>query len=486
MKRYFLAVLFAGLLVWSCEKKDDPVVTSISIPNEITMDIGSSKKVEVKHVPADLPAPAYEWQTSDAEIFTVDNKGNIQALKVGEATLAVKAPALNLSASAKIKVVPIHATGITLSHKDVVMEMTDQIKIQATLAPENATNKKVIWSSGDEKIAQVDQNGTVTGMMTGKTVITAKTEDGDFTAQCNVTVNLKGIKLSMNDIELAFPDAAEVIHVLYSTNNEAYLEAIWSSSNPSVATVTGDGKGTNSALIKAVAEGEAVITATSADGSKTATCTVKVVKVKVQQVSLNYSSVSLLPDETKQLSAIISPTNAYNKGLTWESSNSSVATVTQEGLLKAHQLGSATMTVKSDDGGASTTCSVLVQDITSFISLSFRGSGGVIINGFVTGDLYSEITNNSSQAIELTSLYIYDGYSGKLVGYSTDPSKLGNLTAGSSTNLGMKFNSVYYPIFKWKFKWNNQEYEVQHQYSSSLRSTSLKGKKLNLIDGIGK
>jgi len=204
----------------------------------------------------------------------------------------------------------------------------------------------------------------------------------------------------MSDIKM-LPNTEELIWVLYSTSDKAYVNATWSSSNPNVARVIGDGPGTNSALIKALSIGTAIITATSADGSKTATCTVN------------------------------------------------------------------------------------VDDITSFISLSFQAGtpGPVTINGFVTGDIYSVITNNSNQTIELTSLYIYDGYSGRLVGYSTDPTLLGNLSAGSSTNLGMKFNSVYYPIFKWTFKWNNNEYEIQHQYIT-YRSTSVPVKQWNKIEPV--
>jgi hypothetical protein len=70
------------------------------------------------------------------------------------------------------------------------------------------------------------------------------------------------------------PNTEELIWVLYSTSDKAYVNATWSSSNPNVARVTGDGAGTNSAVIKALSIGTTIITATSADGSKQASCTV--------------------------------------------------------------------------------------------------------------------------------------------------------------------------------------------------------------------
>ncbi len=103
------------------------------------------------------------------------------------------------------------------------------------------------------------------------------------------------------------------------------------------------------------------------------------------------------------------------------------------------------------------------------------------INGYISGSIYSGITNRSNETIELISFGVYDGNTGVRVGYTTDPSKLGILSPGATTNLGMQFNSVYLPIFKWTFKWNNQEYAVQHQYTGS-RSATKSGIKLNTIN----
>jgi uncharacterized protein YjdB len=479
-KILFLLPIF--ILLIGCSKEDTPVVTSISFDkNEISIKVGESETLKVIHEPSDLPVPSYTWESSNKDVATITN-GKVTAMSVGEATIKVTAAELGLTASCKIKVNPVEAetivlnttnqelkigdefqltatiepenttdksitwesnddkiatvteeglvkavgvgkaiitvtsgnisvtcnievepiqvTGISLSHEDIEIEITDEFELQATISPEDATNKKVIWQSKNPNIAEVDDNGNITGVNEGNTIVTAKTEEGNFSASCNVTVNLKGLRLTMSDIKM-LPNTEELIWVLYSTSDKAYVNATWSSSNPNVARVIGDGPGTNSALIKALSIGTAIITATSADGSKTATCTVN------------------------------------------------------------------------------------VDDITSFISLSFQAGtpGPVTINGFVTGDIYSVITNNSNQTIELTSLYIYDGYSGRLVGYSTDPTLLGNLSAGSSTNLGMKFNSVYYPIFKWTFKWNNNEYEIQHQYIT-YRSTSVPVKQWNKIEPV--
>lgn len=356
---FILLTILIIAFFYSCEK-ENPVVSSISIPSEVTLDAGSSKKITVTHTPSDLPAPSYVWETSDNSIFTVDNNGNITGLKVGEGTLTVKAPTLNLTASCKVKVTPVNATsislsqqsvnlllgsslkleatilpenttnksvlwksgnetiatvandgtvqavgvekttitasigslessceitvdpikvtGILLSKQNIALEITDKIKIDAIINPDNATNKKVIWQSENPNIAEVDDNGNITGVNEGNTAVTAKTEDGNFSASCNVTVNLKGLRLTISDIKM-LPNTEELIWVLYSTSDKAYVNATWSSSNPNVARVTGDGAGTNSAVIKALSIGTTIITATSADGSKQASCTVVVQEI---------------------------------------------------------------------------------------------------------------------------------------------------------------------------------------------------------------
>lgn len=156
--------------------------------------------------------------------------------------------------------------------------MTDKELLSVVFNPTNTTNKHIAWSSSDDNIATISSDGMVTGIKEGQAVITAKSEDGNFTATCNITVKLKGIKLTKSAWQ-TLPSQREVIHVKYSTNDNAYTRATWSSSNPAVATITGDGAGTNSAEIVTKATGIATITATSADGSKTATCVVTVKEI---------------------------------------------------------------------------------------------------------------------------------------------------------------------------------------------------------------
>ncbi len=145
--------------------------------------------------------------------------------------------------------------------------------------------------------------------------------------------------------------------------NDASNKAItWSSSAEGVATVDQNGK------VTAIAEGTATITVTSqADNTKKATCAVTVKKATtvrpVESISLSPSTLTLTEGGSSQLTVTFTPTNATNKGLTWASSNTRVATVSN-GLVSAIAAGTTTITATSDDGGKTATCAVTVKEAT--------------------------------------------------------------------------------------------------------------------------
>lgn len=132
----------------------------------------------------------------------------------------------------------------------------------------------------------------------------------------------------------------------------------WSSSNAAVATVSSNGK------VIGLTEGTSVITA-SANNGKKATCTVTVTPVYVSSISLNYSNLSIIKGRTATLSATVQPSDSTNKNITWNSSNSAVATVNTSGTVNAISEGTAIITATAADGhGATAQCTVTVTPTT--------------------------------------------------------------------------------------------------------------------------
>lgn len=87
----------------------------------------------------------------------------------------------------------INVTSITLNNSTIELGVGDTKTLRASVLPKNATNSNVRWSSGNESIALVSQTGIVTGVALGKTFVTATSEDGNFTATCEVTIAKMGI-----------------------------------------------------------------------------------------------------------------------------------------------------------------------------------------------------------------------------------------------------------------------------------------------------
>jgi len=135
-----------------------------------------------------------------------------------------------------------------------------------------------------------------------------------------------------------------------------HQQAIWSSSNKKVATVTATG------VVKAVGKGTAVITCKTADGTNlTASCTITSI-VRVSRVKLNKTSVAVKRGGRVALKATVAPTIANNRAVAWTSSNKSIATVAANGVVTGKKKGKAVITCKAKDGsGKYARCTVVVK-----------------------------------------------------------------------------------------------------------------------------
>jgi len=259
----------------------------------------------------------------------------------------------------------IKVTSVTLYKTSVTMIEGDSETLTASIAPSDATNKKVTWKSSNDAIATVDSKGKIAAQKAGNATITVTTEDGNKTATCNVTVEavtvaVTGVSLDKTTMALEEGDS-ESLTVTIAPVNATNKKFTWESSNDAVATAEGDGK------VTAHKAGSATITVTTDDSNKTATCnvTVEAVTVAVTGVSLDKTSMSLIESNSGTLTATIAPANATNKKVTWESSDDAIATVDSNGKVTAHKAGSATITATTEDGNKVATCTVTIFDAMS-------------------------------------------------------------------------------------------------------------------------
>lgn len=254
--------------------------------------------------------------------------------------------------------VPLTAVALSETSIEITEGETQQLK--PVFTPENASNQNVTWKSSSTAVATVSSTGLVTAVQEGTATITVTTEEGGKTATCQVTVKKKVIpvtSVSLDKSTLTLTE--EETYQLTATIDPADAtnqNVSWTSDDTAVATVSSEG------LVTAVQAGTATITVTTEDGGKTATCrvTVKMKEIPVTDVFLDYAEATLTEGDTLQLMATVSPSDATNQNVSWESSDTFVATVSDSGLITAVSEGTATITVTTEDGGLTASCLVTV------------------------------------------------------------------------------------------------------------------------------
>jgi|GEM_PF-3812395 len=174
-----------------------------------SVEVGSTLTLPVTCSPA-FAASAYNWSSSDANVATVAN-GVVTGVAAGSATITVST-AKGVKAEFDVTVVNniVHVTGVTLDKTSANVTEQSQLTLTATVAPENASNNNVNWSSSDETVATV-ADGVVTAIKAGTTTITVTTVDGEKTATCEVTVDpFEGKYVLVDDLDMLY-NGAEII-----------------------------------------------------------------------------------------------------------------------------------------------------------------------------------------------------------------------------------------------------------------------------------
>ena len=225
----------------------------------------------------------------------------------------------------------------------------------ATVKPEGV-GVTVIWSSDNEKVAVVNDEGVVTGVAQGTAVITAKADDAVATCKVTVTaVKPTKIELSSRTLELMV-GAEHPLEVRFTPENAVADDITWNTTDDKVVTVK-DG------LVKAVAKGDATITVKCNDGELAAACKVKVIEentvIRPESIEVTPKSMELKVGDKGTLTATVTPADAEVNDLVWETSDNTVATVAH-GEVTALNAGEAVITAKCNNGELSSSCKVTV------------------------------------------------------------------------------------------------------------------------------
>lgn len=340
---------------------------SITINGDETLSKNEEKTLTVTYNPTNTTDnKTVDWESSNPEIVSIDSTGKITGKKGG--TAKITATVGNVKAEKEVKVVvPIES--VSLSGDDSILKGETK-RLTATINPEDTTDDKTItWSSDNENVLFVDQNGQIRGIKEGTANVKAVVAGKETTKQ--ITVN----EIHINSIAIDGDQEFEMIknqtkNLSVTINPENTTDdkgVVWKTNNEKVARVDNDGK------VTALKEGEATITATVGTNETS-------VKINVKEIHINSVVINELDDEFTRgdefkFSATYTPENTTdeNKTVEWSSSNTDVGTIDQEGNFVALKEGTTKITAKIGNIKAEREVTVIENHVGDFKLLQEEG-----------------------------------------------------------------------------------------------------------------
>lgn len=338
------------------------LVSGITLsPSQVVLNIGQTSQLTATVTPASAGNKTLSYTSSNSQVATVNSQGLIAAITAGTTNITAGATdGSNVTATTLVTVLSggtiIPVTNLTLTQTSGTLHPGETVQLIPVFTPSNATDQTCIWSSSDTSIATVSNQGLVTVLQRYGTVrITAVSNSNRARSaryNLSVTVPVSSITLSATTIALGINQSRTVVATVLP-NNAGNKTVRWTSGNSLVATVNANGN------ITGRANGVAIVTATTQDMGLRATVAVTVTTL-VQGVTLNQPFVSINVGSTFQAVATTVPATATNQNVSWFSSSSAVATVSQTGLITGVNNGSAIVSVVTQDGNRRANMTVLV------------------------------------------------------------------------------------------------------------------------------
>lgn len=396
---------------------------------------GGALKLTANIEPNEASNKKIIWSTSDKNIATVDESGNVKGKGIGTATITATAMGTNgktVEATCEILVnqkeieISKNVGTVTYIYKDsnnngIYDSCIVKIKLKALTY--EITDEE--WTYDNEEYCKEYfeiKNETVNVKDKGAIVSSI---DINVTEIGKYVVPVTQISLNKDSITKNV-GSSEILEANIIPTHASNKKVEWMTSDETIAAVS-------NGTVRGVREGTATITVKAKgtnDGTEiTDTCTVIVRAIPVSNVTIDKSSASIQKGKTQQLQATITPSNATNKNLTWTSSNTSVATVDQNGLVRGVGVGTATITVTTEDGRKRATCNMEVTSPT--------------LERIVVDDSRIKKQYNEGDLLDLSGLQVkafYSDHTEKVItNYTTNPQDRSQLATSGMIKVTVEY-----------------------------------------------
>ena len=342
--------------------------------DEVNLDLTTNPKYDlsghVKLSPTDAEAAGYNWKSDNPEVATVDENGVVTAVGKGTANITVEVSNHEATIPVNVKA-SVGSVSFDPDLKEVVLDTkvdtTEELKDYLVFTPEDPDYTNMTWTSSDEKVATVDENGVVTAVGNGNAIITVNVDGKTATIPVSVTVPLENITVEKSEVTLYKNESVDV-KVTANPDGAKWrtLKAsIKSGDDFAYAEETEEG-----VKITGLAEGTSIVTVAANDGDTPEL--VKEITVNVKENRITSVDVTaenddeILRGNTKQLKTsyeVEEPDRETTDDtkVTWASSDEEVATVDENGVVTGLKDGKATITATI--AGKSDTYEVTVKEV---------------------------------------------------------------------------------------------------------------------------
>lgn len=367
-------------------------MTGISL-NKSTLELnkGQTATLTASKVPIDATdSTPITFSSSDEAIAKVDENGVVTAVSNGQATIT--ATCGSFTATCKVTVENL-LTGLTIDKTLVAIDKNQTIQLNVQKEPVDTSNTSpILWTSSDETVATVNENGLVTGVGNGKTTIKATCDGFEVTCEVTVLVHIESIQIINGDITLYKGQSEELV---VNFNPEEFSDSrtlIWSTDNEDVVTLS-------NGTVTAKNVGTATVTAETVNGKK-ASIVITVPEVKAEKLTLNKKVTTIEKGEKETLTATILPENTTDTTeIIWSVDNEDIINIDETGTVTAIAPGTAKVTARC--GSLEDTCEVTV---TSTLQAIILNKNNIELEAGTKSEALIVTLNPSDATVETTDI----------------------------------------------------------------------------------
>ena len=375
-------------------------------PSTSSVVVGESLQIAAKVSPENATNATLKWKITPENILKLTaTAGQFTAQQVGEALVrAEAADGSGITAECKVVVKPRMVQSISLNATQKELIIGDSFTLTATVMPEHATNRNVIWKLVSGDAISLSNTGIVQAKKVGEALVRAEAADGSgITAECKVVVKprlVQAISLNATQKNLIIGDSFTLTATL-SPENATNHNVIWKLVSGNAISLS------NTGVIQAKKVGVALVRAEAADGSGiTAECKVVVKPRLVQAISLNATQKEVIVGDSFTLTATLSPENATNRNVIWKLVSGHAISLSNTGVIQAKKVGEALVRAEAADGsGITAECKLVVKPrLVQAISLNATQKEVIVGDSFtLTATLSPENATNRNVIWKLVS-----------------------------------------------------------------------------------